>query len=74
MRLVADSCCSTRLEVKEGVEALSWLMPCVVSMEQIICGLHGKEWSCVGRKRTTPSIRRRRGENGICIQEEGYAP
>ena len=54
-KVTADSCCSTRLKAKEKVEALRWLM-------ELFHGLHGREWSYAGWKRTTPSIRRTRGE------------
>ena len=57
--VTADTCFSTRLEVKgRGVEVLRWLMQCVTSMEQIICRRHENERSYVGRQRTTPSFQR----------------
>ena len=47
---VKRSYCS---KMKEKVEALRWLMQCVVSMEQLICGLHEGQRSSVSRNRPT---------------------
>ena len=54
MKMVVESSyCST---LKEEVDALRWLMQCVMSMEQITYGLHEKKRSSLGRKRPTPGI------------------
>ena len=64
MEVTADSCCSTRVEVQEEVEALRWLMRFVINGADHL-------W----RARERAVLRRRQvsgkhaGKSGICNQE-----
>ena len=67
--VTAVSCCSTRLEVKEGVEALRWLMQRVLPLQQIM--------DCTGKSGATSAggerheVSREHAWSGICNQKDG---